>query len=197
MSNESTDIRREQIVTALMRLLSERSYARSTIAAIAREADVLPGLVHYHFRSKQEILLGVVEAMEARLRARVDTRLEAASTPWARLEAVVDAYLALGEGADPLVVRCWVQITAEALGQPEVAELWRGALERQRTELAQAVEAVAAAEGTEVDVAEVVAVVQSLVAGAWQLAATGAQVPQGFAAPATRAYLRQRLGAEA
>lgn len=195
MTHASTDVRREQIVQALMTLLTERSYARATIAAIAEEAGVLPGLVHYHFKTKQEILLGVVEEIEARLEARVTRRLAVAEGPWQRLDALLDAHLALGEDADPRVVRCWVQLTAEALGQPEVGALWRAALERQRLLLTAAVAEVVALEGGEPDtVPATVALLQSLVAGAWQLAATGAVVPRGFAAPAARQLARQRLG---
>lgn len=195
MTHAPTDVRREQIVQALMTLLTERSYARATVAAIAREADVLPGLVHYHFKTKQEILLGVVAEIEARLQARVARRLAGAEGPWARLDALLDAHLALGEGADPRVVRCWVQLTAEALGQPEVGEVWRAALERQRLQLTEAVAAVVDLEGAEpAEVPAHVALLQSVVAGAWQLAATGAVVPRGFAAPAARSLLRLRLG---
>ena len=194
MSHAPTETRRQEIVDALLQLLGERSYAKATIQAIAQRADVLPGLLHYHFKTKQEILLGVVEEIEARLQRRVDRTMDGAAGPWERLFALVDAHLALGEDADPAVVRAWVQLTAEALSQPEVAKVWRGAVERQREQLDEAVRAVLLAEGRDPEEAALtVALVQSIMAGAWQLASTGARVPAGFAAPVTRAVLEQRL----
>jgi TetR/AcrR family transcriptional regulator, transcriptional repressor of bet genes len=194
MIHAPTETRRQEIVEALLQLLGERSYAKATIQAIAQKAGVVPGLVHYHFATKQEILLGVVDEIEARLGRRLAAFQASATGPWDCLHALVDAHLALGPDADPTVVRAWVQLTAEALSQPEVARVWRAAVERQREQLDHAVRAVLVYEGRDPEESAVtVALVQSILAGAWQLASTGARVPEGFAAPVTKAVLAQRL----
>ena len=53
----NTDARREQIVLGLQRVMAERGYEKATVSAIAQAAGLTPGLVHYHFKNKQEMLL--------------------------------------------------------------------------------------------------------------------------------------------
>src|SRR5262249_23661299 len=48
--------RRAQIVAAFARVLAEHGYAGATIAAVAAEAEVAPGLVHHYFAGKAELL---------------------------------------------------------------------------------------------------------------------------------------------
>src|SRR5688572_12958697 len=118
----STEVRREQIVAAFRSVMAERTYDGATIAVVAEEAGLTPGLVHYHFESKLEILLALIDAQVAEHAARVDARVaDAGDDPRARLDAYIDAHLATGRGADPDALACWVAITAEALRQPEVA----------------------------------------------------------------------------
>ena len=52
---------REQIIQAAYRVLAEQGYDAATIKAIAREAGVAPGLLHYYFASKDELLVEVAE----------------------------------------------------------------------------------------------------------------------------------------
>ena len=86
--------RRAQLIAALMRLLSERGYAGASVASIAREAKLAPGLVHYYFGSKQEILLELLESIRAAILVRRDERLaRAGDDPRAKLFALTDALL--------------------------------------------------------------------------------------------------------
>ncbi len=56
MERKSTDARRAEISQALLRVMAEHGYVKATISKIAEEADVTPGLIHYHFANKQAIL---------------------------------------------------------------------------------------------------------------------------------------------
>src|SRR5260221_14638847 len=47
---------REHILQAAYRVLTEQGYDATTIKAIAREAEVAPGLLHYYFANKDELL---------------------------------------------------------------------------------------------------------------------------------------------
>ncbi len=116
----NTEERRRQIVLGLLAVMSERGYERATIQEVARAAGLSPGLVHYHFHDKQEILLVCVDELAARVRARALARITRASCPRAKVEAFLDAYLATGKDADPAAVAAWVTISAEAVKQPEV-----------------------------------------------------------------------------
>lgn len=182
------DERRSQIVAALGVLLQERSYSRSTINAIAQRAGVLPGVVHYYFRSKQQILEALLAHLEAGLQARVDRRLAGATTPEDRVNAFLDAFVALDDDADPHAVRIWVQLSAESVGQPPIRSLWREALDRQRAQLHRLL-AAARPQATAAQVGAAVAAAQAVIAGSFQLWAIGASLPAGFAAPAARRAL--------
>src|SRR5216683_2405650 len=51
---------RERIVAAAFRSLAEHGYEAATVKDIAREAGVAPGLVHYYFETKEELLLAAI-----------------------------------------------------------------------------------------------------------------------------------------
>ncbi|AGC47194.1 TetR family transcriptional regulator [Myxococcus stipitatus DSM 14675] len=122
----NTEERRQQIVLGLLRVMSERGYERASVNEIAKAAGLSPGLVHYHFSDKQEILLVLVEQLAARARERVARRVARIAPEDARgkVEAFLDAFLATGADADPSAVAGWVTISAEAIRQPEVRDAY-------------------------------------------------------------------------
>lgn len=122
----NTEERRQQIVAGLLKVMSERGYERASVGEIAKAAGLSPGLVHYHFSGKQEILLTLVEQLAAQARQRVATRLERVKGPdaRARVDAFVEAFLATGDDAAPAAVASWVTISAEAIRQPEVRAIY-------------------------------------------------------------------------
>jgi TetR/AcrR family transcriptional regulator, transcriptional repressor of bet genes len=65
------DARRAQIVAAFARVLAAHGYAGATVAAIAAEAGVAPGLVHHHFENKDELLGALLRTLVAAFRERV------------------------------------------------------------------------------------------------------------------------------
>ncbi|QSQ24272.1 TetR family transcriptional regulator [Pyxidicoccus parkwayensis] len=118
----NTEERRQQIVDGLLKVMAERGYERASVGEIAKAAGLSPGLVHYHFSDKQEILLVLVEQLASRARIRVTMRLARVKGDDARakVDAFIDAFLATGGDAAPSAVASWVTISAEAIRQPEV-----------------------------------------------------------------------------
>ena len=51
---------RERLIAAGYTLLSEKGYEATTVKEVARVAGVSPGLFHYYFASKDELLLAVL-----------------------------------------------------------------------------------------------------------------------------------------
>ena len=51
----------ERILEAAFRVLGRQGYENTSIKDIAAEAGVAQGLVHYHFKSKQQLVLAVLE----------------------------------------------------------------------------------------------------------------------------------------
>lgn len=72
------DQRREAIVAAAARLFWERGFSATSIADIARDAEVPPGNMFYYFRSKAELAQAVADVFVEGTQALV-TEAEAAS----------------------------------------------------------------------------------------------------------------------
>ena len=169
---KNTALRRHQIVDGLRVVLAERGYEKATIAAIARAAGLTSGLVHYHFPSKQAILLELIE----HLRQQVRSRQKEGHSPGERLRAFIEARLARGPDADPTAVACWVSIGAEALRQPEVAAVYHDLLAEQKAEPESMLTPLS--QQPEVDAVAILAAIE----GCYQLASAAPDlVPVGFA----------------
>lgn len=193
----NTAERREQIADGLLTVMARDGYERATIASIARAAGLGAGLVHYHFESKEAILLSVVERLREQRRQRYHRRIdELGDQALEKLLAYVDAHVALGDDADPRSVAAWVAIGAEAVGQQRVRELYAAAVDEAIAELTRLVRAcLRQANRSTREARSIAAAILSAIEGAYQLSATvpGA-LPKGFAAPALRKMIRGLLG---
>lgn len=127
--------------------MARQGYERASIAAIAKEAGLAPGLVHYHFETKAEILRVLVEGLVRGARARIDKRVAGATSPHAKLDAFIDALLDRREDADPDAAACWALIGAEAVTQPEVRSLYRAFVGELAEQLARLLTSACRAEG--------------------------------------------------
>ena len=108
--------RRAGILRAFARVLADHGFAGATIASIAAEAGLAPGLVHHHFTNKDDLLRALVRDLVARFRQRA-LHYQAGEDP---LLAYVDGALKLDERADHVSARCWVGVFAEAVRNPSL-----------------------------------------------------------------------------
>ncbi|MBI4863812.1 MAG: TetR/AcrR family transcriptional regulator [Candidatus Riflebacteria bacterium] len=184
----NTQERRAQIVTALLTVMAKQGYERASIVAVAAEAGLTPGLVHYHFKSKQEILLSLVVCLHEARRVELDARLARAGDPVARLLAFVDAHLDPAADPDRAAAACWVTIGAEALRQDEVRRLFEELTRGQAGELRLLLTDALRARGrTTADVEALAAGVLAAIQGCHHLAATTpGVVPAGSPARTVR-----------
>ncbi|MES2040021.1 MAG: TetR/AcrR family transcriptional regulator [Pseudomonadota bacterium] len=200
MSRKSnTEQRRKEIVFALLSVMAEHGYEKATILAIAKQAGLAPGLIHYHFKSKGEILLYLVKLLAAMSRARYEALAAIASTPQEKLLAYINARLAKGEGAMPEAVSAWVVIGAEAVRQPEVRAVFQEAIAAELVLIQALLTACLQDQKKRTDgVAELAAGLLAFMEGAFQLAsAAGDIMPQGYAATTARAFIENSLAAQA
>ncbi len=116
----NTDARRAQIVAGMRQVLAKKGYERATISDIARAARLSPGLVHYHFKNKLEILEVLIADLIARRSALLETKLAGLDDPLRALDAFIDHHLHPGKDADPEALACWVVLSAEALREPRI-----------------------------------------------------------------------------
>lgn len=61
MKESGFEMRRAQIIDGLATCLQEHSYENTSVKMIAAAAGLAPGLIHYYFKSKDEILLAFVK----------------------------------------------------------------------------------------------------------------------------------------
>src|SRR5262245_60384306 len=116
----NTDERRAQIIRALIKVMAKRGYDGGSIGDIAKAAGLTPRLTHYHFKSKQEILLGALRQLVAVHSARLEARLASANgEPADEVAAFIDFHLGLGADAHPEAVASWILLNGEALRQPK------------------------------------------------------------------------------
>jgi TetR/AcrR family transcriptional repressor of bet genes len=136
----NTDERRLQIMGALVKVMAKRGYDGASVADIARAARLTPGLVHYHFKNKQEILLAALRDLVARRDASLEARLGAAGgDAIAELTAFIDFHLGLGADADPEALACWILLSGEALREPRVRVEFEEALQVRMARLADVI----------------------------------------------------------
>lgn len=116
----NTEERRREIVAALRHEMATVGYERASTRSIAERAGLAPGLVHYHFSSKQEILHALVDELIADADQRWQTAAALLTDPRALLTAYIQARVGLGAESDAQQVRAWVSLIGEAMGQPGV-----------------------------------------------------------------------------
>lgn len=169
--------RRAEIAAALVRVLGTHGSAGASIAAVAAEAGVAPGLVHHHFSDRQDLFAAALDVMVAAFRART----RETDTGEGALVDYADAALALGARADVVAARAWVGLFAEAVSDPVLFDAMRRVL---ATEVA-AIQRRSRDELTAHDASAVLA----FIVGALVFGAFAPRVTAGFAAPALRRFL--------
>jgi AcrR family transcriptional regulator len=89
-----SQVTREQIVAAALRLFREQGYQGTTMRAVAAEAGVSVGNAYYYFSSKEELVQGYYDQLAAE-QAQACTEVFAASTDFGeRLRGALRALLA-------------------------------------------------------------------------------------------------------
>jgi len=182
----NTEQRRSEIVRALQTTLARHGYEGATIQLIAAEAGLSPGLIHYHYRDKREILIGLIAALHDYVQQRFARVAEGVSEPRQRLRAYIDARLGLGRGAQPDAVAAWVAIGAEAIRQPEIREVYQEAIAAELRLVRDLIADYLESEHKSRDSApRLASVLMAFFEGAFQLSAAARRVmPKGYAADA-------------
>ena len=182
----NTAQRRQEIVQGLQRVMAAQGYERTSVAQIAEAAGLTQGLIHYHFGSKQDILVALVVRIRRGIQERLERRLSRAGHgARARLRAYIDAHLALGPDSDQEAMACWVAIGAEALRQPEIRKIYSKALEQDLSVLEGLLRDLLSSEGRTTHSARAMAAgLLATIEGAYQLGcAAPGTIPRGSAAP--------------
>lgn len=133
-----------RILEAAFRRLAREGYAALSVREIARDAGVNHALINYHFRSKDQLVIAVLDAANRELLAR-QQRMYAApgefAQKWAQARAFYRGDLASG------FVRMQAELWAASLSNPGLREKFLPRLRAWRTVVLTAVrDALAALE---------------------------------------------------
>ncbi|MFF8268331.1 TetR/AcrR family transcriptional regulator [Streptomyces sp. NPDC016562] len=80
--------KRERLAAAAAQVLHEKGVEQTTLADIARAADVPVGNVYYYFKTKNELVEAAIDAHMQGLRTAIEA-LDALPTPQERLKALL------------------------------------------------------------------------------------------------------------
>ena len=108
--------RREQILDAALALFADSGSRGTSVAAVAERVGITDAGVLYHFKTKQELLLGVL----ARFEQKVDERVVESGARGIELLRMVRDWGKVMERV-PDISALWILLTAEHLTTPSPA----------------------------------------------------------------------------
>jgi TetR/AcrR family transcriptional repressor of bet genes len=112
------DVRRAQLIDATIAALARKGFAALTIADVAKEAGLSPGIVIFHFNSKDELLASVLQFLASEYHRQWNSCLRKAGPSAA--ERIKALYLADFDRQvfTPQVLAAWIAFWGEVQGWP-------------------------------------------------------------------------------
>ena len=181
----NTEHRRQEIVLGLMSAMAEKGYEKASIQSIAKAAGLSPGLIHYHFKTKLEILIALMTELSDKADERYELLATKAESAEDKLMAYIDAALALGEGSDHQAVAAWVIIGAEAVRLEDVRNLYQYVIARHSNTLVELLTQASTEVGTKLNkkkAKELATFIIASIQGAYQIATTVPDASKDYAA---------------
>ena len=146
-TRDRKDERRQQLIEATIRAISEHGYSRTTLADVSRESGLSRGIVGFYFDSKDALFLETLRYLSEEYVHVWRSRLaEIGDDPRERILALLDADL------DPRIwslerIAAWVAFLAESNGRQTYRELCGAMDDRFHDELMRQISALIAAGG--------------------------------------------------
>lgn len=191
----NTEQRKQEIVTALLHVMANVGYEKASIQSIAKQAGLAPGLIHYHFKTKQDILIAAIHWIAASAEQRLQAMLNDARDPWEKLKAFVNARLATGETQMPQIVAAWIVVASESIKHDDVRTIYQNLIKTQLAILSDLIVDVWTSK-TEIDdeVNHLSAIIVSAIEGAFQLSVTAPDaMPKNYAAESVIRLIESKL----
>jgi AcrR family transcriptional regulator len=141
---------RDRILQAAFTVLSREGYENTSVKDIAEEAGVAQGLVHYHYKSKQQLVLAVLEFVCHKVELGVEGEAGA-------LEAFAQTKQMLKESR--ATNSLYVQLIGISLHDPVIGGGVRDFIRSERTGIEDKARQVLAARGSDTTAASGVAAV--------------------------------------
>ncbi|TCP49333.1 TetR family transcriptional regulator [Tamaricihabitans halophyticus] len=114
--------RREQILSSACRVIADKGFRALRIADVAERTRVSPGIIHYYFANKRELVKAAFEHNFADSLRRRAAILDSDQDALTKLRALVEDYLP--DGAETVRAwHVWATLWVEGLHDPELQEL--------------------------------------------------------------------------
>lgn len=168
-------VRRQQLIDSTIAILARKGYAALTVADVAKEAGLSPGIVIFHFSSKDALLADVLSFLAAEYRQHWEDEMRKAGTaPADQLKALLLADFD-SRVFTPEKLAAWIAFWGETQGRPVYDQICSG-LDAERRDTTEDLCRALNQEGTYgLDPALVMRTLDSLCDGLWLgLAADGA-----------------------
>ena len=112
MGRQQVDLRREEILAATITAVEGNGLARTRVADVASALDVSPGLVFYHFATKDALLVAAFEYAVSQDLGILDEEVSRGADPVDRLRRVLAVYGPTGAASG---WRIWIDAWSLAL----------------------------------------------------------------------------------
>jgi len=190
------DVRRAQLIEATITALARKGFAALTIADVAKEAGLSPGIVIFHFTTKDELLAAVLGFLATEYHQQWTARMrEAGSSPAERLKALLLSDLDASVFT-PERLAAWIAFWGEAQGRPVYDQIY-SALDAERRLASEAICRELVAEGGyEIEPRLAMCTLEALGDGLWLgLAAQGTSAAERFSATDAQKVIMLTLAA--
>lgn len=132
-----SDIRRAELRRAAFEVLQTEGMAGATLERVAAQAGASKGIVLHYFASKQELFEHAMREANLKLAEVVIVRLNRASTPRERLDAIIEGNFD-ESFFQPSICHAWLSLCAEVPREPQLARIQKVIHARMRSNLLSA-----------------------------------------------------------
>jgi AcrR family transcriptional regulator len=88
-----TQIRKDQIAQAILRLVADQGLQGLSVAAVARQIGLVPSALYRHFKGKEEMVDAALEIIRRRLLGNLDVVCKETEDPLERLRLLLERHL--------------------------------------------------------------------------------------------------------
>ena len=124
------EIRREEIIAAFLKVLSEKGFDKATVREIAQEAGCTHRMLHHYFTTKEALVVAAVEDFIASYAPGLEQEISRYNSPTDKMRAFFDRFMGT-ESFDIAQMRAWVQAWTLTGDHPAILEAfqsWYGRL---------------------------------------------------------------------
>ncbi len=136
---KKSEASRDQVIEAAIRELSKRGYGGTSVSDIAAAARMSKGVVHYHFASKDDLIIHVLQRCCARMSERVRAAWAVSGTPLEKIRSALhEMWHARTDGSPE--IRVLTDLMAQGVHDAKLRKPLAAAFAAMRAELTREVD---------------------------------------------------------